>query len=311
MSIKIDNLKKTYSNGFEALKGVTFEIKENQIFGLLGANGAGKTTLLNILSGLVTKTEGEISVNGYSLEKDINNIKELFGIVPQEFNFNIFEKCEDIVFDQAGLYGLSRSEVADRLDFLFDNLGLAEKKKQASNSLSGGMKRRLMIARALIHKPKILILDEPTAGVDVELRHDMWTFLEKLQKSENLTVILTTHYLEEVERLCTDMVIVDKGVVVRSGKVQELIANLPKDNFVFTLNKAIPENVMPILTKTDKEFSYKAMLTKDDTLNKIILELDQLGIIVKSITPESSPVEQLFLQTVAKNNNINNFNYSK
>ncbi len=301
MSVKIKNLTKTYSNGFTALDNVSFEIANNQIFGLLGANGAGKTTILNILSGLVTKTSGTIEVDGLTLDNDINAIKEKFGIVPQEFNFNIFEKCEDIVYDQAGLYGLSRSEVSERLGYLFENLGLKEKRKQQANSLSGGMKRRLMIARALVHKPHILILDEPTAGVDVELRHDMWVFLEKLQREEQITVILTTHYLEEVERLCTDLVILDHGKVVREGQVAKLIKDLPKDNYVITTSKPIDvEKVNLDLTSTVKPNSYNLSLNAGKDLNYCFTVLNQAGISVVSITPESSPVEQLFLQTVTK-----------
>lgn len=313
MSIKITNLTKKYSNGFMALNNVSFEIKDNQIFGLLGANGAGKTTLLNILSGLVVKSQGNVEVNEFNTDNNLNSIKELFGIVPQEFNFNIFEKCDDIVFDQAGLYGLAREEVSERLDYLFLNLGLEEKKKQKSNSLSGGMKRRLMIARALIHKPKILILDEPTAGVDVELRHDMWNFLEKLQKEEKLTIILTTHYLEEVEKLCTDMVILDHGVVVKEGKVQDLIKELPRDNFVFTTDKRIDVNLEKLnITPLEKANQYRTSLLAGTTLNSLIQLLSNEGIIITTISPESSPVEQLFLQTVSKSSNsLNNFNYDK
>jgi ABC-2 type transport system ATP-binding protein len=302
MSVKIKNLTKTYSNGFTALDNVSFEIADNQIFGLLGANGAGKTTILNILSGLVNKTSGTIEVDGINLDDNLNAIKEKFGIVPQEFNFNIFEKCEDIVFDQAGLYGLSRSEVADRLGYLFKNLGLEEKRKQPSNSLSGGMKRRLMIARALIHKPHILILDEPTAGVDVELRHDMWVFLEKLQREEQITVILTTHYLEEVERLCTDLVILDKGLLVREGQVAKLIKELPKDNYIITTTSEIDYTKLQLnITPANKPNSYNLALMEGQDLNKCFKLFNDAGITIVSITPESSPVEQLFLQTVSKN----------
>jgi ABC-2 type transport system ATP-binding protein len=315
MGIIIKDLTKIYSNEYKALDNISFEIKENQVFGLLGANGAGKTTLLNILSGLVTKSSGTIEVDGLSLDKDILAIKEKFGIVPQEFNFNIFEACEDIVYNQAGLYGLARSEVTERLTYLFDNLGLADKRKQASMKLSGGMKRRLMIARALIHKPQILILDEPTAGVDVELRKDMWLFLEKLQKEEKITVILTTHYLEEVERLCTDMVILDKGVVQVKGSVKELIANLPKDNYVITTqNPIITSNINLTLVEANKANSYNLSLKAGETLNKCFEIFNQNNITIVSITPESSPVEQLFLQTInhkntAKKQTLTNLNY--
>jgi ABC-2 type transport system ATP-binding protein len=312
MAIIIKNLNKIYSNGHKALDNVSFTIKENQIFGLLGANGAGKTTLLNILSGLTNKTNGTIEVDGLSLDNNLLAIKEKFGIVPQEFNFGIFEACEDIVYSQAGLYGLNRHEVEDRLTYLFDNLGLKEKRKEQSMKLSGGMKRRLMIARALIHKPQILILDEPTAGVDVELRRDMWHFLEKLQSEEKITVILTTHYLEEVERLCTDMVILDKGVLQVEGTVKDLIANLPKDNYLFTtLDTKEIQSKEYLINKSNKDNSFTLSLKSGQTLNSFFDYMTSNKITIVSLTPESSPVEQLFLQTIKKDeiSTLTNLNY--
>jgi ABC-2 type transport system ATP-binding protein len=311
MAIIIKKLTKVYSNGHKALDDVSFEIKSNQIFGLLGANGAGKTTLLNILSGLVTKTSGTIEVDGLSLDNDLRAIKEKFGIVPQEFNFNIFETCEDIVYNQAGLYGIARHEIVERLAYLFENLGLASKAKEPSKNLSGGMKRRLMIARALIHRPQILILDEPTAGVDVELRKDMWLFLEKLQKEESITVILTTHYLEEVERLCTDMVILDLGKLQLEGQVKDLISQLPKDNYVITTKNSIElKNIELDLNLGSQPNSYSLSLRTGETLNQCFDIFIKNNIDVISITPESSPVEQLFLQTIHKaNKTLTNLNY--
>jgi ABC-2 type transport system ATP-binding protein len=311
MAIIIKNLTKVYSNGHKALDDVSFEIKSNQIFGLLGANGAGKTTLLNILSGLVTKTSGTIEVDGLSLDNDLRAIKEKFGIVPQEFNFNIFETCEDIVYNQAGLYGIARHEIVERLAYLFENLGLASKAKEPSKNLSGGMKRRLMIARALIHRPQILILDEPTAGVDVELRKDMWLFLEKLQKEESITVILTTHYLEEVERLCTDMVILDLGKLKLEGQVKDLISQLPKDNYVITTkNSIVLKNIKLDINPGSQPNSYSLSLRTGETLNQCFDIFIKNNIDVISITPESSPVEQLFLQTIHKvNKTLTNLNY--
>ena len=311
MAIIIKNLTKTYNNNHTALDNVSFEIKSNQIFGLLGANGAGKTTLLNILSGLVNKTSGTIEVDGLSIDDNMRAIKEKFGIVPQEFNFNIFETCEDIVYNQAGLYGIARHEITDRLAYLFENLGLKEKTKEPSKNLSGGMKRRLMIARALIHKPQILILDEPTAGVDVELRKDMWLFLEKLQKEESITVILTTHYLEEVERLCTDMAILDHGKLQLEGSVKELITQLPKDNYIITTKNPISIAIKDLsITQVSQPNSYSLSLRAGETLNQCFDFFIKNKIEVVAITPESSPVEQLFLQTISKaNKTLTNLNY--
>jgi ABC-2 type transport system ATP-binding protein len=311
MAIIIKNLTKVYSNGHKALDDVSFEIKSNQIFGLLGANGAGKTTLLNILSGLVNKTSGTIEVDGLSIDNNMRAIKEKFGIVPQEFNFNIFETCEDIVYNQAGLYGIARHEIKDRIAYLFENLGLASKTTEPSKNLSGGMKRRLMIARALIHRPQILILDEPTAGVDVELRKDMWLFLEKLQKEEAITVILTTHYLEEVERLCTDMVILDLGKLQLEGQVKDLISQLPKDNYIITTKNQIDFNNIKLdISPAPQSNSYSLSLRAGENLNQCFDIFIKNNIEVVSITPESSPVEQLFLQTIHKaNKTLTNLNY--
>lgn len=296
MSIVIKNLTKVYSNGFKALDDVSFEIPSNQIFGLLGANGAGKTTLLGILSGLLNKTSGDIIVDGVSIDQDHNSIKMKFGIVPQEFNFNIFEKCSDIVLNQAGLYGIPRDQVIERMNYLFTNLGLADKADQPSQKLSGGMKRRLMIARALIHKPQILILDEPTAGVDVELRKEMWEFLERLQKEENTTVILTTHYLEEVEKLCTNLSILAKGKLVKEGDVKTLIGDLARDEYIINTDKEVNSTEYNV-TKNDGN-GYKVSLSKGQTLNDLVAFLTKSNIKLISISPESSPVEQLFLQTI-------------
>lgn len=229
LAIEVKNVKKTYpkssrsSSATEALKGVSLSVKEGEFFALLGPNGAGKTTLISILAGLVEKTEGTVHINGISIDEDPDKAKTYIGIVPQEPNFSIFEKVIDIVLDQAGYYGIMRNEALPYAEQLLKDLGLWEKRNEKSQNLSGGMKRRLMIARALIHKPKIILLDEPTAGVDVELRRGMWEFLTKLNR-EGTTIVLTTHYLEEAEKLSRHLAIIAKGSVAVDEPTADLLA---------------------------------------------------------------------------------------
>lgn len=222
-AVSVHNLRKTYpQGGVEALKGVSLDIEAGDFFALLGPNGAGKTTLIGILAGLVVKTGGEAHIFGHDIIKDASNAKTYIGLVPQEFNFNIFEKVIDIVVDQAGFYGIPRKDALAAAEPLLKDLGLWEKRSEPSQKLSGGMKRRLMIARALIHKPKLLILDEPTAGVDVELRRHMWGFLRKMN-AEGTTIILTTHYLEEAEQLCRTVAVINHGEILIHEPMDELL----------------------------------------------------------------------------------------
>lgn len=221
-ALAIKSLRKIYDGGKEALKHVDLTIDEGDFFALLGPNGAGKSTLIGITCGLVTKTQGEVTVLGHSIDADGDNAKLNVGLVPQEFNFSIFETVEDILFTQAGYYGISRKEAAPTIDVLLEKLGLLEKRKVKSMTLSGGMKRRLMIARALVHKPKLLFLDEPTAGVDVELRLEMYTFLRELNES-GVTIILTTHYLEEAEKLSKHISIINGGEIKLQGTKEEVM----------------------------------------------------------------------------------------
>jgi ABC-2 type transport system ATP-binding protein len=222
-ALSIKNLKKTYRNGVEALKGVSLEIPQGEFFALLGPNGAGKTTILGISCGLVNKSSGVVEVFGHDINKEPEVAKTFIGLVGQEINFNPFDKCIDVVVNQAGYYGIPRSEALPRADQLFKDLGLADKRDQIGWSLSGGMKRRLMIARALIHQPRFLILDEPTAGVDVELRRSMWDYLKTIT-AKGVTILLTTHYLEEAEQLAKRVAIINKGEIVANGTMQEILA---------------------------------------------------------------------------------------
>jgi len=222
-ALKITALKKTYANGVEALKGVSFEIPEGDFFALLGPNGAGKTTIIGISTGLVNKTSGTVEVFGHDIDKETELAKTFIGLVGQEINFNPFEKCIDVVVNQGGYYGIPRDEAIQRGDQLLQDLGLADKRNEIGWSLSGGMKRRLMIARALIHNPKFLILDEPTAGVDVELRRGMWDYLKTIT-AKGVTILLTTHYLEEAEQLAARVAIINKGEIVANGTMQDILA---------------------------------------------------------------------------------------
>ena len=221
-ALEIKNLRKRYATGTEALKGVSLTVPAGDFFALLGPNGAGKTTIIGISTGLVNKTEGDVSVFGYDIDKDPEMAKAQIGLVGQEINFNPFEKALDIIVNQGGYYGIPRHEAIPRAEQLLTDLGLGEKMRQNTMTLSGGMKRRLMIARALIHKPKFLILDEPTAGVDVELRRGMWDYLKRLTQ-EGLTILLTTHYLEEAEQLAKHVAIINKGTIVANGTMDEVL----------------------------------------------------------------------------------------
>lgn len=222
-AVSVRDVKKTYKGGVVALKGVSLEVSEGDFFALLGPNGAGKTTLIAILAGLVVKTSGDVEIFGASIDTQQEKAKSYIGLVPQEFNFNIFEKVFDIVVNQAGYYGIPRSRAIKDAEEVLTQLGLWEKRGEMAQKLSGGMKRRLMIARALIHHPKVLILDEPTAGVDVELRRSMWDFLRKIN-AEGTTIILTTHYLEEAEQLCRNIAVINKGEIVANESMSGLLA---------------------------------------------------------------------------------------
>ena len=295
-AIEINELKKTYSGGVEALKGINFCIKKDEIFGLLGPNGAGKSTTISIISSLIHPSSGSAKIFGYDVMESPYEAKKHIGVVPQEFNFNIFEPCEQIVVNQAGYYGVERHLAKKRTAELFEQLGLSDKAKSQSVKLSGGMKRRLMIARALVHNPEILILDEPTAGVDISLRRSMWLFLEE-QNRKGLTIILTTHYLEEAESLCNKIAIIDKGEIVEQGKTQELLTKLNKETLVLYTNN-IPEGFTSNRFKKIKDNTLEVVLHKEETVLKIISELEKKGIIVNRIKNKLNRLEELFLDVV-------------
>jgi ABC-2 type transport system ATP-binding protein len=297
-ALKIIGLRKTYAGGTEALKGVDLAVAEGDFFALLGANGAGKTTLINIVVGLVTKSGGEARVFGIDRDADPDGAKALVGVVPQEFNFNIFENVRDIVVTQGGYYGMARSDAEARADELLRDLGLWDKRGVPSRTLSGGMKRRLMIARALVHRPKLLILDEPTAGVDVELRRGMWEYLRKLN-AEGMTMLLTTHYLEEVEQLCRNMAIIQRGSVVKSGSVHGLLAESEGRRYKLTLNAA-PSASQAEAIRADEAKGAVVTVTaaSGETLDAIVQRVREAGLHVLDAAHAQNRVENLYLSTL-------------
>ena len=300
-ALEIKNLKKVYDNGVEALKGVDLTVASGDFFALLGPNGAGKSTLINVVCGLVEKTSGTVSIEGLSIDDDYQKAKMHLGIVPQEFNFGIFEKVIDIVLDQAGYYGIPRKEALPKAEKLLRQLGLFEKRFEQSRTLSGGMKRRLMIARGLVHDPKVLILDEPTAGVDIEIRREMWEFLEKLNKS-GTTIILTTHYLEEAEQLCNNMAIINKGEVIEHGPVKELLNKMDQETFIFDLEDPLPEKTEALVAqfgvhKVESDV-IEMTVKQGESINDAINALNRLDIRVRSIRNKSNRMEEFFMQKI-------------
>lgn len=295
LAISISGLTKQYKNGTQALRGINLEVKQGEFFALLGANGAGKTTVIGILTGLVNKTAGKVSGFGFDLDTQPNEIRRMIGVVPQEFNFSIFEKVEDIVVQQAGYFGVPRKIAIARAEEILKALNLWEKRNVMARTLSGGMKRRLMIARALINQPKLLILDEPTAGVDVELRYEMWEYLKKLNQS-GVTILLTTHYLEEVEQLCEKVAIIKLGEVITNDTVKNLVSGLEKQTFVVTVNKLVNDgSIENYDTRLIDVNSIEVDLGMNSTVNDLVLALNEAGMIVQDLRPKGNRIEQLYL----------------
>ena len=302
LALSIDKLHKVYGNGFEALKEISFEVAEGDFFALLGPNGAGKSTTLGIVSSLVNKSSGSVSIFGLDLEKQLSKAKMNLGVVPQEFNFNMFENVRDILVTQAGYYGIKKKAAGERADYYLKKLGLWEKRNGPARMLSGGMKRRLMIARALMHEPKLLILDEPTAGVDIELRRSMWDFLKEINEA-GTTIILTTHYLEEAENLCRNIAIIDHGRIVKNTSMRELLQQLNTETFILDLEKpvaALPDMPEFCVRQLD-ESSLEVDVEKEQGLNTLFAELDRQGIAVSSMRNKSNRLEELFVSLVDKN----------
>ena len=297
-AIKIKNLSKTYSNNFKALENISLNVEEGDFFAFLGPNGAGKSTTIGILTSLVKKTSGKVLINDIDIDTDINKAKSFIGVVPQEYNFNIFETPTQILISQAGFYGVSKKEASKNIDYLLKKLKLFEKKDEQVINLSGGMKRRLMIARALIHNPKILLLDEPTAGVDIEIRKEMWDFLSELNK-KGLTIILTTHYLEEAENLCKNIAIINKGKIIENTTIKNLIKRSQKQTLILDLENSYKKiNNKEIKISKIDDFTIEVIISKNMPINKLIQIFNKEKINIVSIKNKQNRLEELFLEKI-------------
>ncbi|WP_421132684.1 ABC transporter ATP-binding protein [Alteromonas sp. A079] len=297
-ALNIRGLKKTYKGGVQALKGVDLTVEEGDFFALLGPNGAGKSTTIGIISSLVNQTDGQVSVFGYDLHSQKELAKSCIGLVPQEFNFNQFETVLQIVLNQAGYYGVPRSIAKERAKKYLAKLDLWEKRDARARELSGGMKRRLMIARALMHEPKLLILDEPTAGVDIEIRRAMWSFLEEINK-QGITIILTTHYLEEAEMLCKNIAIINKGIIVENTSMKALLAKLNVETFVLDITTTPqPPTLDGFETRLLDDHTLEVDVEKAEGLNPVFAQLSAQGIQVMSMRNKSNRLEELFVRLV-------------
>lgn len=301
-ALSIRNLQKTYGNGFVALKGIDLDVEEGDFYALLGPNGAGKSTTLGIVSSLVNKSEGQVSIFGHDLDSDLVAAKSCLGVVPQEVNFNQFENVRDILITQAGYYGISAREAGPTVDHYLKKLGLWDKRNVMSRMLSGGMKRRLMIARALVHKPRLLILDEPSAGVDIELRRSMWTFLKELNE-QGTTIILTTHYLEEAEALCRNIGIIDQGRILANTSKEALLSQLGVETFVLEISAAKGMDFKALLpesfnARVSDEGCLEVDVAKGQSLNSLFKILGEQGIEVLGMRAKANRLEELFLSLV-------------
>ncbi len=301
-ALEISALEKTYRNGFTALKGIDLSVEQGDFFALLGPNGAGKSTTISIITSLVNKSAGKVKVFGNDMEQKPMLVKRDLGLVPQEFNFNQFEPVEEIVINQAGYYGVDKQEARERCEWALKKLGLWEKRRTVARGLSGGMKRRLMIARALVHKPRLLILDEPTAGVDIELRRSMWQFLREVN-SEGTTIILTTHYLEEAEMLCRNVAIIDQGRIIENTSIKNLINQLDRETFILDL--AVPLSSPPELAcgyplQLSDETTIEVEVRREQSINVVFEELSRCGIEVMSMRNKANRLEELFLDLVER-----------
>jgi ABC-2 type transport system ATP-binding protein len=300
-ALKISNLKKTYKNGTVALKGMDLEVQAGEIFALLGPNGAGKSTLIGIVSSLVNATSGTVEVFGDSLTKDRNKVKAHIGLVPQEFNFNMFEKPLDILVNQAGYYGVPRKVAISRAEKYLKQLQLWDKRDTMSRSLSGGMKRRLMIARAMMNEPKLLILDEPTAGVDIEIRRSMWDFVKQIS-DEGTTIILTTHYLEEAEQLCKNIAIINHGEIIKNTTIKQLLTTLDIETFIFDLDSKPSDELLTLLgAEITDDNSIQIDVPKAQALNEVFKKIDQLNYKVLSMRNKVNRLEELFFKMTHNN----------
>ncbi|WP_421331118.1 ABC transporter ATP-binding protein [Aeromonas veronii] len=297
-ALEISGLKKTYQGGVEALKGIDLTVRQGDFFALLGPNGAGKSTTIGVISSLVNKSAGKVKVFGYDIDSDLEQAKAQLGLVPQEFNFSQFEKVIQIVTHQAGFYGVPKAEAKIRAEKYLRQLDLWEKRDMPARTLSGGMKRRLMIARALMHEPKLLILDEPTAGVDIEIRRSMWSFLKDLNE-QGVTIILTTHYLEEAEMLCRNIGIIDKGRLIENTSMKNLLGKLGRETFLLDLAPGSAEpNVPEFNGRMPDERTLEVDLDKSQSLNSLFEQLSHQQVQVLSMRNKANRLEELFVTLV-------------
>tara|TARA_B100000427_G_scaffold131943_1_gene109780 strand:- start:6378 stop:7337 length:960 start_codon:yes stop_codon:yes gene_type:complete len=299
-ALSIKNLKKIYDGQLEALKGIDLSVEEGDFFALLGPNGAGKTTTIGIISSLVNKSSGQVKILGLDIDEEHNLAKKQLGVVGQEVNFNQFEKVGQIIRNQAGYHGLSYKTAKQNAEYFMKRLDIWDRRNEKARTLSGGMKRRVMVAKALVNRPKLLILDEPTAGVDIELRRSLWDFLTEINKDLGTTIILTTHYLEEAERLCRNIAIIDKGEIIENTGMKELLARLEKESFALDIDQALD------LPPLDSEFEFilkdpKTLIVtvkKGQKLNQVFESLSDKGITVLSMRNETGRLEELFISLV-------------
>ena len=298
-ALSLRQLCKTYNNGVQALKGIDLDVEEGDFFALLGPNGAGKSTAIGIVSSLVNKSSGTVTVFGHSIDSELEAAKSCLGVVPQEVNFNQFEKVSTILLNQAGFYGIPRPVARERMEYWLNQLQLWEKRETISRSLSGGMKRRLMIARALIHEPQLLILDEPTAGVDIEVRRSMWEFLRRINE-QGTTIILTTHYLEEAESLCRHIAIIDEGRIIENDRMSTVLRKLHTETFVLNLRGPLRGTLsLPGYRVTaPDETTLEVEINKEQNLNEIFVALSAAGGEVVSMRNKSNRLEELFMRLV-------------
>ena len=301
-ALEIIDLKKTYDSDVVALKGINLAVKEGDFFALLGPNGAGKSSTIGIIASLVTKSAGKVKIFDIDTDENFPEAKRLLGVVSQEINFNNFEKVIDIVTTQAGFYGIPLKESLLKTEITLKRLGLWEKRNDQARTLSGGFKRRLMIAKALIHEPRLLILDEPTAGVDIELRREMWEFLKEIN-AQGTTIILTTHYLEEAEQLCKNIAIIDHGELVENTSMKDLLSRLDVQGFVLDIDQSLdqPPSIANFPITLEDSTTLNVVIKKDQSINDLFDQLSALGISVSSMRNESNRLEEMFIEMVKKN----------
>lgn len=298
-ALSLRDLTKTYRNGVQALKGITLDVAEGDFFAFLGPNGAGKTTVIGIVTSLVTKSGGDVTVFGHNIDRELEHAKACIGLVPQEVNFNMFESPYKIVINQAGFYGLPRRVARERAEKYLRQLQLWDKRDKVARSLSGGMKRRLMIARALVHEPRLLILDEPTAGVDIEIRRSMWDFLREINRA-GTTILLTTHYLEEAENLCRHIAIIDEGRLIENDRISNILRKLHTETFIFNLRDGVAgaPDLPGFAVKLADDHTLEVEVNRGQSLNEVFARLSQQDVAVLSMRNKVNRLEELFMRIV-------------